>query len=106
MELHFVGAQYLGAQFGYHFSVDGHYTCLDEIISFTTAANTGVGKEFVQTDGLVGIVVLLFIFYTLLEAVLCIGIIVCSALTIISAVVVISATLLVTTLFLVSAALL
>ena len=75
MEADLIGAQHLGTQFGHHLTIDGDDTCLDELIGLTTAADTGISQEFVQTNRLIGIIVLLLILNTLLQAVFSIGII-------------------------------
>jgi hypothetical protein len=66
VEHHGIGAHNLGTQFGNHLTIDRHDSCLDELVSLSTAAYTGVSQELIQTNGLVGIVILLLIFYTLL----------------------------------------
>ena len=80
MELHLVAAQHLGAQLSHHLTVYGDNASLDELVSFTTAANAGIGEELVQTDWLIGIIVLLLILNTLLEAVLGIRIVIATLL--------------------------
>ena len=80
MELHLVAAQHLGAQLSHHLTVYGDNASLNELVSFTTAANAGIGEELVQTDWLIGIIVLLLILNTLLEAVLGIRIVIATLL--------------------------
>ena len=75
MEADLIGAQHLGTQFGHHLTIDGDDTCLDELIGLTTTADTGISQEFVQTNRLIGIIVLLLILNTFLQAVFSIGII-------------------------------
>ena len=70
MEADNISAQHLRSQFGDHLAIDGNDTCLDEFVSLTTAANTGISQILIQTDGLVGIEVLLLILDALLHAVL------------------------------------
>lgn len=101
VEFDFVGALYLCSEFGNYFTVNRHNACLDELVSLTARANTGVGKELVETYRLVGIDVLLLILDTLLHAILSIGIIIGRTLTI--AALLIAATLLITAALLVSA---
>ena len=101
VEFDFVGALYLCSEFGNYFSVYRHNACLDELVSLTARANTGVGKELVETYRLVGIYVLLLVLDTLLHAILSIGIIIGRTLTI--AALLIAATLLITAALLVSA---
>ena len=61
VEAHFIGRQdFCTERIGY-LSVDGDNTGLDEIIGLTTAADTGVGKEFVQTNRFSRILMLLMI---------------------------------------------
>ena len=83
VELHLIGAQHLGAQFGDHLSIDGDHTGLDELISLATAADTSVGEVLIETHRLVGIIVDLLVLDTLLQAILGIGVIVGSALTLV-----------------------
>ena len=92
VEAYHIGAHDFGAQFGDYLTIDGHHTCLNELVGLATAAYTGISQELVQTDGLVGIEVLLLIFYTLLQAVLCIGIIVGRMLTVTALTLLIAAT--------------
>ena len=95
VETYLVGTKHLAAQFGNHLTVDGDDTCLDELVSLTTAANASIGEELVQTQGLVGIVIFLLVLDTLLHAVLCIGIVICRTGTESAGSLVIAATLLV-----------
>ena len=67
MEQHLVSAQYLGTQFGNNLAIDLNDACCDELVSLTTAADTCISEELVQTERLIGIVVLLLIFNTLLQ---------------------------------------
>ena len=67
MEHHLIRAEHLGAEFGNYLTIDLHHASLDKLISLTTAANTGIGEELIQTHGLVGIEVLLLIFDTFLQ---------------------------------------
>lgn len=97
MEHHLIGAEHLGAELGNHFPIDLHYACLDELIGLTTAANAGIGEELVQTNGLVGIEVLLLIFYAFLQRILGIGIIAAALLLAITATLLITAALLIAT---------
>ena len=103
VELHLISVEHLGTQLGNHLAIHGHNTCLDELISLTTAAYTSIGKELVQTDGLVGIVVLLLILYTLLETVLCIGIVISGMLAIATLLVIATTRLTITTTLLITA---
>ena len=75
VELHDIGAEHLGAELCDDLVIDRHHTCLDELISFTTRADAGVGQIFVQTDRLVRVDVLLLVLDTLLQAILSIGIV-------------------------------
>src|SRR5690606_19653667 len=54
-----IGTCDLGTQFSNHLSVHFHHASLDEFIRFTARANPGVGQILVQTDGCVGIGILL-----------------------------------------------
>ena len=81
MEMHHISTEHFGAQFRHHFSIDSHDTSLNEIVSLTSAADTSIGKELIQADRLVGVIVLLLIFYALLLTILGIGIIVGRTLT-------------------------
>ena len=101
VEFDLVGALYLCSEFGNYFAVNRHNACLDELVSLTARANTGVGKELVETYRLVGIDVLLLILDTLLHAILSIGIVIGRTLTITA--LLIAATLLITAALLVSA---
>ncbi len=82
METHHIGTHHLRTQLGDNYTIDGDHTCLNELVGFATAAHSGIGKIFVQTNRLIGIIVLLLILYPLLHAILCIGIVVGCALTI------------------------
>ena len=70
METHFISTHHLSTQLGNHLTINGDNTSLDELVGLAAAANTCIGKELVQTDRLIGIEVLLLIFYTLLQAIL------------------------------------
>jgi hypothetical protein len=76
VELNQVGTQNLCSQLGYNLAVNRYYTCLDELVGLTTAANTCIGQELVQAQWLVWIVVDLLVLDALLHRVLCIWIIV------------------------------
>ena len=76
VEVHIVGTKHLGAQLSNYLAIDGDNTGLDELIGLATAANTGIGKELIKANGLVGIVVLLLVLDTLFHRVLGIRIIV------------------------------
>ena len=104
VEHHLIRTRHLRAQFGNHLSVDRHHTCLDEGICLTTAANTGIGKILIETDGLIGIDVLLLVLNTFLQVVLGVGVIARRMLTI--ATLLVTATLLVAATLLVTATLL
>ena len=82
VETDVVGAHHLGTQLVDNLTIDSHHTSLDKLVSLATAANTGISQELVQTDGLIGIEVLLLIFNTLLQRILGIGIIARRTLTI------------------------
>ena len=97
MEHHLIGAEHLGAKFGNHFPIDLHYACLDKLIGLTTAANAGIGEELVQTNGLIGIEVLLLILDTFLQRILGIGIIAAALLLAITATLLIATALLIAT---------
>jgi len=75
VELHDIGAEHLGAELGDDLIVDRHHTSLDELISLTTGANTGICQIFVQTNRLVRVDILLLVLDTLLHAILSIGIV-------------------------------
>ena len=53
--------------FGYYLAVNAYYTCLDELIGLATAADTCIGKELVQAEWLVWIVVNLLVLDALLH---------------------------------------
>jgi len=76
VELHLIRTENLSTQFGHHLAIHRDDTCLDELIGLATAADTRIGKELVQAQGFVGIIIEFFILYALLETVLCIRIIV------------------------------
>ena len=82
VETDVVGAHHLGTQLVDNLTIDSHHTSLDKLVGLATAANTGISQELVQTDGLIGIEVLLLIFNTLLQRILGIGIIARRTLTI------------------------
>ena len=96
VELHLIGTQHLGTQLGHHLTVHGDNTCLDKLVGLTTAANTGISQELVQTDGLVGIEVLLLVLYALLHVILSIGIEARSVLTVSTGTLLIATALLIT----------
>jgi hypothetical protein len=75
VELHDIGAEHLGAELGDDLIVDRHHTSLNELISLTTRADTGICQIFVQTNRLVRIDILLLVLDTLLHAILSIGIV-------------------------------
>ena len=75
MELHLVSTQHLSTQLGNNLTINGDNACLDELIGLATAADTCISQELIQTNGLIGIEVLLLILNTLLQRVLGIGII-------------------------------
>ena len=82
VETDVVGAHHLGTQLVDNLTIDSHHTSLDKLVGLATAANTGISQELVQTDGLIGIEILLLIFNTLLQRILGIGIIARRTLTI------------------------
>ncbi len=102
VELYFIRAQYFGSKFGHCLSIDCDHTSQNELISLTTAAYSGIGKELVQTHRFHRIIVLFLILNALLHAILGIGIIVSRTrtetatllLTIAATIVVVTATLL------------
>jgi branched-subunit amino acid permease len=67
VELNHISAQDLGSQLGYYLAVNSYYTCLDELIGLTTAADTCIGQELVKTKWLVWIVVDLLVLDALLH---------------------------------------
>ncbi len=75
MEFHLIGTQDFGSQFGHHLTIHSDYSSLDICVGLTTAAHTGIGEELVETNRLIGVDVLLFIFYALLGTVFCVRII-------------------------------
>ncbi len=75
VEAYLVGAEHLGAQLRNNLSVDSDDAGLYELIGLTTAADTGIGEELVQTYRLVGVEVLLFVLNAFLQRILGIGII-------------------------------
>ena len=81
MELHLIRAEHLGTQFRYDLTIHRYNTCLDELICLTTAADTCISQELVQTKGLIGIEVNLLILNALLHRILSIGIVIGSTLT-------------------------
>ena len=70
VELHLVGAQHLGSEFGNHLTINGDHSCLYVFVSLSTAAYTCICKILVEADRLIGIVVFLLVLDTLLHAVL------------------------------------
>ena len=76
MELHLIGTQDLGSQFCDDLTIHGYDTCLDELISLTTTADTCVCQELIQTQRLIGIIVDLLVLNAFLHAILSIRIIV------------------------------
>ncbi len=82
VELHLVGTMHLSAQLGHYGTIDRDYSGLDILICLTTTAHTGIGQILVQTNGLIGIDVILLILDALLLTVLCIGIVIGRMLTI------------------------
>ena len=106
METDGIGTHHLRAQLGDHLPVDSDHTCLNELVGLATAANAGIGQELVQTNGLVGIEVLLLILNALLQRVLGIGIVVGRMLTETALTLAVATTLLIATLTLLVAALL
>ena len=75
MEHHLVGAQDFRSQFRHHLSVYGHGTGGDELVSLSSATDTGIGHELIQTDGLIGVDVLFLILYAFLQTVFCVWIV-------------------------------
>ena len=71
-----VGTQHLGAEFGHYIAIDRHHAGLDELVSLTTTAHSGISQKLVQTDRLVGVVVFLLVLNALLHAVLGTGVVV------------------------------
>jgi hypothetical protein len=98
VEAYSISTQHLAAQLSNDLTIDGYDTCLDELVGLTTAANTGIGQKLVQTNGLVGIKMFLLVFYTLLQAILGIGVVATGALLTETATLLAVATTLVTTL--------
>ncbi len=82
VELHVVGAQNLGSEFGNNLAVHRNYACLDELVSLAAAANTGVGEELIEAYRLCRVYVLFLIFNAFLQAVLCVRVVVGRALTV------------------------
>ena len=74
MEEHRVAAQHFVSQFGDDLTVHRDHARLDVLVSIATRANAGVGEELIETNGLVGIVSLLFVVYTLLARVEALGV--------------------------------
>ena len=63
MEHHLVRGQHFGAEAVNDLAVDGYYTGLNEVVCFTTAAESCVGKILVQAYRLRGIFVALVVLY-------------------------------------------
>ena len=76
MEHHFISTKNLGTQLRDDLTVDLHHTSLDKLIGLTTAAYSSIGQILVKADWLIGIEMLLFIFYTLLQRIFGIRIVV------------------------------
>ena len=79
VEFDFIGTFYLGSQFCNHFTIYANHTGCDELICFTTRADSGIGQEFVQADWSIRIQIQFLIFNLFLTAVFCVRIIVGSA---------------------------
>ena len=84
-ETYLIGAEHLCSQFLNDLSVNGYCSCEYEVVSLATAAHTCISEILIKTDGLIRIEILLLIFYTLFQAVLCIRIIVIGTWTIVLA---------------------
>ena len=67
VETNLVGSEELGSKSGDDFSVHYHQTRNNLFDGIATRANACIGKEFVQANGLCGIVVLFFIFISFFE---------------------------------------
>ena len=102
VEQHLVSTQYLGTQLGNNLAIDLYDTCCDELVSLTTTADASISQELVQTQGLIGIVVLLLVLDALLQRVLSIGIVARSVLAIAATLLTIATTLVVTTTLLIA----
>ena len=74
-----IRAQHLRTQLCDNLAIDPDNTRLDEVVSFTTAANTGISQELVQANRLVRVDMVFLIFNALLHGVLSIRIVVGSA---------------------------
>ena len=75
METNLVSTEDLCSKFSNDLAIYCYHTCLDELISLTTAAYTCIGEILVKTQWLVWIVVHLLVLDTLLHAILSIGIV-------------------------------
>src|SRR3712207_7565864 len=63
-------------------AVNRDNSCLYKLIGLATTANTGISQELIETQRLCGIDMLFLILNTLLQAILCVGIVVRGVLTI------------------------
>ena len=61
METYLIGRKYLHAQIIDYLTIDRDHSCLDKIIGLTTGTNAGIGQEFIQTNRLRRVFVLLTI---------------------------------------------
>jgi len=93
VEFHLVGSKHFRTEFGHYIAIYAYHTCLYELIGFASATNACVGKEFVQANRFIWIIVFLFVLDTFLQTVFCVRVVVGGMLTVATLTIVVAATL-------------